>query len=128
MYDVPTMVALSLAGLFGIIGVVQLAGPRLLRDTYRRWDYSQQLRVATGLLDIAAGEMLALPSMRGWGIGLAAILTFGSVITLLNHCQYAYAAAAIVMMAALVPATLSVPHAPQVQFITTVPQLLAERR
>lgn len=128
MTGIPTIVALSLAALFGVIGVVQLAGPHFLRDAYRNWDYSQRLRVVTGLFDIAAAVMLAEPSARGWGIALAAILTFGSVVTLLNHRQYAYAAAVILMMAALVPATLAVPRANRVQFIATAPQLLADAR
>jgi len=123
MYGIPTLVALSLAALLGVIGVVQLAGPRFLREAYRRWDYPRHLRLVTGLLDIAAALMLAEPSLRGWGIALAAILIFGSVVTMLSHRQYAYAAPAILMMAALVPATLAVPRANQVQFIAT-PQLL----
>ncbi len=123
MYGIPTLVALSLAALLGVIGVVQLAGPRFLREAYRRWDYPRHLRLVTGSLDIAAALMLAEPNLRGWGIALAAILIFGSVVTMLSHRQYAYAAPAILMMAALVPATLAVPRANHVQFIAT-PQLL----
>jgi len=128
MTDIPTFVALSLAALFGAIGVVQLAGPRFLRDAYRNWDYSQRLRVVTGLFDIVVAVMLEESSVRGWGIALAAILTFGSVVTLLNHRQYAYAAAVTLMMAALVPATLAVPRANEVKFIAAAPHLLADTR
>jgi len=128
MTDIPTFVALSLAALFGAIGVVQLAGPRFLRDAYRHWDYSQRLRVVMGLSDIAAAVMLAESSTRGWGIALAALLTFGSVVTLLNHRQYAQAAAVTLMMVALVPATLAIPRANQVKFIVAAPQLLADTR
>ena len=66
--------------------------------------------------------------MRGWGIALAAILTFGSVVTLLNHRHYAAAAAAILMMVALVPAALAVPRADEVRFITPAPELVADTR
>ena len=128
MYDLPTLIALSLAAIFGVIGIVQLAGPRFLRDAYRGWNYSQGLRLATGLLDITAAVMLVEPSLRGWGIVLAAILTFGSVVTMLNHRQYVYAAWALLMMAALVPATLAIPRANQIQFATAVAQRLAETR
>jgi hypothetical protein len=128
MYGVPTIVALSLGALFGVIGVVQLAGPRFLRDADRSWDYSQRLRIVTGLLDIAAALMLADPGLRGWGIALGAVLTFGSVITLLNHRHYACAAAAVLIMAALIPAALAVPRADEVRFIATVPHLLADTR
>jgi hypothetical protein len=128
MYDLPTIVCLSLAALFGVIGVIQLAGPRFLREAYRRWDYSQRLRIVTGLLDIAAAWMLADPELRGWGIALAAILTFGSVVTLLNHRHYAAAAAAILMMVALVPAALAVPRADAVRFIEPAQRILAVTR
>ncbi len=102
--------------------------PASCSDQYRRWDYPQGARLVTGFLDIAAAVMIAAPGARGWGIALAAVLIFGSVVTLLNHRQYVYAAAVIVMMAALVPASLAVPRANQVRFITTQTQLVAVAR
>lgn len=128
MYSLPTLIALSLASICGGIGIVQLAGPRFLRDAYRGWNYSQRLRLATGLLDIAAAVMLVEPGFRGWGIVLAAILIFGSVVTMLNHRQYICAVWAVLMMAALAPAALAVPRANQIQFATAAPQRLAETR
>ena len=128
MYGLPTIVTLSLAGLFGLIGVVQIAGPRFLRDAYRSWDYSQHLRIATGVLDIAVAAMLLDADRRGWGIALGAVLIFGSVVTLLNHFQYAYAAAATMMMAALIPAALAVPRADEVRFIAVIPDIMADTR
>jgi hypothetical protein len=125
MADIPSVFTLSLAVLFGLIGAVQLAGPPFLRNAYRHWDYPQRVRVVTGLLDFAASMMLILPSVRGWGIALAAILIFGAVVTLLNHRQYAWAAAVIVMMPALVPAALAVPRSDHVQFSPTKPKIMA---
>lgn len=116
MYGLPAITCLLLAALFAIIGVVQLLAPRFLRDAYARWDYSQAVRVVTGVLDIVAAAMLIDPDLRAWGIGLAAILTFGSVVTLLNHRHYAAAGAAVLMMVALVPAALAVPRADEVRF------------
>ena len=128
MIGIPHIFAGVLAAAFGLIGLVQLAGPRALRHAYDNWDYPQHLRIVTGVLDIAAAIMLAEPSLRGWGIALAAILSFGSVVTLLNHRQYRFAAAVIIMMAALIPATLAVPRENRVQFIATTPHLLADSR
>jgi DoxX-like family len=113
IYDV---IAISLAVVFGIIGAVQLIGPRFVRNAYRRWDYPQRLRLLTGGIDIIAAFMLALPALRGWGIAVAAILTFGSVIIFLSHRQYRYAVPAIGLMVALVPATVSIPRSGPVQF------------
>ena len=128
MNDLPAIVCLLLAALFAVIGVVQLLGPRFLRNAYARWDYSQAVRVVTGVLDIVAAAMLIDPELRGWGIGLGAVLTFGSVVTLLNHRHYAAAGAAILMMVALVPAALAVPRTDEVRFATPTTRVLAETR
>jgi hypothetical protein len=112
------VIAVSLAVVFGLIGVVQLIGPRFVRAAYRRWDYPQRLRLLTGLLDLGAAFMLAVPALRGWGIALAAILTFGSVIIFLSHRQYRYAVPAVGLMVALIPAAVAIPRPGPVQFIT----------
>ena len=128
MNGLPTIVCVSLAAAFGAIGVVQLVGPRFLRAAYQRWDYSQYLRIVTGFLDLAVAVMLLNPNERGWGIALGALLIFGSVVTLLNHRHYAAAVAAILMMVALVPAALAVPHADEIRFIEPPPRVLAATR
>ena len=109
--------AWSLGTLLGVIGVVQIAGPRFLYNQYQRWDYPQAARLVTGLLDVAGAAMILTPSLRGWGIALAGVLCFGSVVTLLNHRQYVCGVVVILMMVALLPATLAVPHDNQVRFI-----------
>jgi hypothetical protein len=86
------------------------------------------VRVVTGLLDIMAAAMLIDPDLRGWGIVLGALLTFGSVVTLLNHRHYAAAGAAILMMVALVPAALAVPRSDEVRFATPATRVLANTR
>ena len=128
MNDLPAIACLSLAALFAVIGVVQLAGPRFLREAYARWDYSQAVRVVTGMLDLVAAAMLIDPDLRGWGIGLGAVLTFGSVVTLLNHRHYAAAGAAILMMLAFVPAALAVPRADEVRFAAPATRVMADTR
>lgn len=128
MQDLPTIVCLSLAALLGAIGVVQLAGPRFLRDAYVRWGYSQRLRIVTGLLDLAAAMMLVEPDLRVWGVTLVGVLTFGAVVTLLNHRHYFAAAAAILMMVALVPAALAVPRPDNAGYIVIAPPAADDTR
>ena len=124
------VIAVSVAVVLGLIGTVQLVGPRFVRNAYKRWDYPQRLRVLTGFLDLAAACMLVLPALRGWGIALAAILIFGSVIIFLSHRQYRYAVPAIGLMVALVPAAVAVPRPSPVQFavqkqiVNEVPQTM----
>ena len=110
------VIAFSVAVVLGVIGVVQLIGPRFVRDAYARWDYPQRLRVLTGALDLAAAFMLLLPALRGWGIAVAAILTFGSVIVFLSHRQYRSAVPAIGLMVLLIPAAVAVPRPGPIQF------------
>ena len=124
------VIAMSLAVVFGLIGAIQVIGPKFARDAYRNWGYSQKVRVLTGLLDIAAALMLVDPSLRGWGIALAAVLSFGSVVIFLNHRQYRYAMPTIALMVALVPAAVSIPRPDPIQFVSLnvaeeAPQTLA---
>ena len=112
-----SLVALLLTMTFGLIGAVQLIGPRFVREAYKGWDYGPRVRIVTGVLDVMTAIMLAVPALRGWGILLAAILTFGSVVVFLNHRQYRYALPAMGLMIALVPATVAVPRPAQIQFI-----------
>jgi hypothetical protein len=115
--SISSVIALSVAIVFALIGVVQLAGPRFVREAYERWDYPQRVRLVTGVLDLMAALLLASPELRAFGIALAGLLTFGSVVVLLAHRHYLNASLAIVLMAALVPATLAVPRPDPIQFV-----------
>jgi len=126
--SVYSLVALGLTMVFGLIGAVQLIGPRFVREAYKRWDYGPSVRIVTGVLDAIAAIMLAVPLLRGWGIGLAAILTFGSVVVFLSHRQYRYALPAIGLMIALVPATIAVPRPAQIHSSPRRPSRPTDRR
>jgi hypothetical protein len=110
-------VAFALAVIFGLIGGVQLVGPAFVREAYKAWDLPDRIRLATGALDVAAAFMLAAPAARIWGVVLAAILTFGSVVMFLTHRQYRWALTGVLLMAGLVPATLAVPRDGEVRFL-----------
>ena len=113
-----SVLAASLAVVFWVIGFIHLLGPRFLRHAFEKWNYGTRVRLVTGSLEIMAALMLAHPALRGWGIALAALIMFGAVITLLSHEQYLCAIPSIALMAALIPATLSVPRADnQVHFV-----------
>jgi uncharacterized membrane protein len=114
-----SVLAASLAVVFGVIGFIHLLGPRFLRDAFEKWNYGTLVRLVTGVLEIVAALMLAHPELRGWGIALAALIMFGAVITLLKHEQYLCAVPSIALMAALIPAILAVPRADhQVHYAT----------
>src|SRR5258706_11372713 len=103
-----SVLATSLAVVFGVIGIIHLLGPRFLRDAFEKWNYGTLMRLVTGTLEIMTALMLAHPDLRGWGIALAALIMFGAVITLLSHEQYLCAVPSIALMAALFSPTLPV--------------------
>ena len=109
----------GLAAVFAAAGVLHIVGPRWLIETYARWDYPARFRLVAAVLDIAAAA---------WGITLAGIITFFSVVALLDHKKYVVAAYAMLLMAALVPAALSVPRAdPYLRPAVERPVLLSVR-
>jgi len=119
MTETSTLLVWVLAALFGIIGWIHLVGPQFLREAFDRWNYGSRMRIITGLLEIGTALMLADPELRIWGIGLGALIMFAAIITLLNHRQYLCAVSSVLLMAALVPATLAVPRSDsQVRFAT----------
>ena len=122
IYD---LIALCLSLTLASIGMVQLVGPQFVREAYRHWGYGRNVRLVTGALDIVAALMLGLPALRAWGIALAAVLTFGSVVVFLNHRQYRQAIPAIALLLALIPATAAVPQPTQVQFVVAKSSPLA---
>ena len=60
-----------------------------------------------GVLQFLTALFLAVPVLRIWGIILAGFVTFFWVVTLLNHRQWNWAVAGMLMMAALMPASLA---------------------
>jgi hypothetical protein len=97
----------SLAVIFGLAGLVQLAGPGFVRRAYQRWDYPPKFYRRTGLAELLVAALLADPSTRIWGVALGAIVTSVAIITLLNNRQYVWSIPGIVMLVALVPASLA---------------------
>lgn len=109
MLAVPTLDALFLTGLFGVTGVVQLAGPRALRLAYRRWQFPRNAHRVTGVLEILTALFLSNPVTRIWGVLLAGFIIFFGTVTLLNHGKYIYSVPGLILMLALVPASLAGP-------------------
>jgi hypothetical protein len=105
-----TLLSWALAALFAGTGLTHLAAPRWLRTTYQRWEYPASFPLVAALFDTLAAVLLAAPDLRGWGIGLAELIAFLSVIAIFTNERKVYAVPAIVLMIGLVPAALSIPH------------------
>jgi hypothetical protein len=102
-------IAMVLSIAFGISALVHLAGPRVLTQLYARLEYPRTLHLVTGAIQLLTALFLALPQTHIWGVFLAYFVTFISVVTLLNHRQYVWSVAGVLLMVALVPVALAVP-------------------
>ena len=106
--SLPHLLAGSLAVIFAINGAVDFAGSGYIRARFRQWRHPRQFYRVMGVLQFLTALFLAVPVLRIWGIILAGFVTFFWVVTLLNHRQWSWAAAGMLMMAALVPASLAI--------------------
>ena len=114
------MAAWTNAAIFAAAGLINLIAAKSVREVYERWDVSPGFYRPLGLVEIAAAVCLAVPSLRFWGVLLAAPIFFGSVVMLLDHRHYVYAASVVVMMSGLVAALLAVPLAPEFTIVPAV--------
>jgi hypothetical protein len=106
--NLPHILAGVLAAIFAIAGIIDIAGLRYARARFRQWQYPRQFYRVAGVLQLATALFLAMPQLRIWGIVLAGFITFFGVVTLLNHRQWSWAVAGMVVMMALVPASLAI--------------------
>ena len=106
---IPTLDALVLTGLFGFSAAIHLYGPAFLRARYRRWRFPANTHLVIGTLDLLAALFLSNPITRIWGVALAGVITFVTIVNLLNHGKYGYSIPAMLVLAALIPATFAGP-------------------
>lgn len=118
-FSFPVMAAWANAAIFAAAGLINLTAVKSVRAVYDRWDVAPGFYRSLGLVELVAAVCLAVPSLRVWGLVLAAPIAFGSVVILLDHRHYAYAASVIVMMSGLLAATLAIPSTPK--FVITTP-------
>ncbi|MBU6297579.1 MAG: DoxX family protein [Alphaproteobacteria bacterium] len=104
----PVFAVATLVGVFALAGTVQLVGPRFVRDVYQRWEFAPGFYRVTAVLDLLAAVFLAVPETRLWGIGLAGMIIFAAVATLLGHRKYLHAVPGMLLLMALAPAALTV--------------------
>jgi hypothetical protein len=106
----PFLFAWVIGAILSVTGFVNIAGPRGLREAYARWEFPARFYLVVGVLELTAAALLAIPELRSWGIGLTGFITFGAVVTLFNHRHYMLAVPGVILMVALVPVSLAVPH------------------
>jgi DoxX-like family len=109
MPSIPILDSLVLTTLFGVSGLIHLAGPRFIRQAYRRWGFPFNAHRVIGILEILTALFLSNPVTRIWGVILAGFIIFFGIVALVNHGKYVYSLPGLILMLALVPATLAGP-------------------
>lgn len=109
MLSVPVLDALALTGLFGAIGALHMVGPDFVRRSYRHWGFPSSAYRVVGVLAILTALFLSNPVTRIWGVILAGFIIFFATVALLNRGKYAYSLPGLLLMLALVPASLAGP-------------------
>ena len=105
--SLPHLFAGILALIFASAGIIDVAGFRFVRARFRQWQYPRQFYRLMGVLQLITALFLATPQLRIWGVALAGFITFFGVVTLLNHRQWSWAVAGMLIMAALVPVSFA---------------------
>ena len=111
-FSFPVLAAWMNAAIFATAGLINVTAVKGVRDVYSRWDVAPGFYRTLGLIELAAAVCFAVPSLRFWGVLLAAPIFFGSVVLLLDHRHYVYAASVVLMMFGLFAALMAVPSTP----------------
>lgn len=109
MSSIFTIDSLALTALFGMSGLLHIAGPQFLRQAYMRWGFPFNAHRVIGVLQVLTALFLSNPVTRIWGVVLAAFIIFFGTVALVNHGKYVYSLPALILMLALVPATFAGP-------------------
>jgi hypothetical protein len=105
-HDLPHILSLALIAIFAGTAAVELTSHRYIRTHFRCWRRPRRFYRVMGVLQLLAALFLSTPQLRVLGIILAGFVIFLWVVTLLNHRQWSWAVTGMLMMLALVPASL----------------------
>jgi DoxX-like family len=106
---IATRFAWTIASIFGVSGLFHLAGLGFVRRAYARADFPPGFYRMAGFVQLVAALFLASPFTRIWGVILAASITFAAVVVLLSNHRYVYLVPGLLLLAALIPASLAGP-------------------
>jgi hypothetical protein len=104
-----TLIAWIIAGVFISSAFLHMIAPPFIRNAYERLGFPPKFYRVTALANFLAAAFLSDPITRLWGVALAAFIMFIAIVKLLDNRQYAYTIPGIVLLIALVPASLAGP-------------------
>jgi hypothetical protein len=108
------------AGLLVSAALIHLAGIPGLKRLYAGWDIPTGFYFAVALVELVAAYFLVTPEWRLYGIMIAGVIAFGSVVLLLDHGRYLHAVPVILFMLVLIPAAASIPISHEHFHYTTI--------
>jgi hypothetical protein len=101
------ILAMIVAVLFAVAGVVNLAGLGGVKRDFARWGYPAWFHWLCGALELLGAALLFEPATRGLGLTLAAAILVAALFTLLrNREPFGHIAPPLVFLA-LVVATVA---------------------
>lgn len=95
--DWTTWLACLLAAFFCVNGVVNVVGPKGMRDSFAAWGYPSWFHIANGVLQFAAGVLLLTDATRMVGLALGILVCIGVFATLVRFRQYAHLPPGIIL-------------------------------
>lgn len=95
------LLAWTLTAFFLVGGVGNWVGPKNVRADYISWGYPAWFHRVTAVLELLAGILLAMASVRLWGIALGLVIMTAALITLIKHREYKHAIAPSTVLALL---------------------------
>lgn len=109
MQSLPATIALSLSALFGLVAVANALAPSFLIAAYDRWEFPRGAHRTAAIFAALAAAFLFMPITRLWGVAIAAMIVFVTDVLFISRERYAYAVPGLLIIAALVPASLAGP-------------------
>jgi hypothetical protein len=81
-HDWTVWLAYLLAAFFCINGVVNIIGPRGMRESFAAWGYPSWFHIVNGTIQLGAGVLLLADATRVLGLGLGILVCMGVFVTL----------------------------------------------
>ena len=98
-----SILAMVLAVLFAVAGVVNFSGLGAVKRDFKRWGYPAWLRLLCGVLELLSAALLAGQQTRVAGLALAGAIMISALFTLLrNREPFGHLAPALVFSALVV--------------------------
>jgi hypothetical protein len=105
--SVESILAMIVAVLFAVAGVVNLAGRGAVKRDFARWGYPAWFRLFCGTLELVSAALLLGQPTRVVGLTLAGAIMIGALCTLLRNREPFQHLAPALIFSALVVVTVA---------------------